>query len=155
MQEIKFIKEGYGIERHILMYNDYVLVGPKSDNEICVSLNSTLLRIKNNKYIFISRADESGTHKKEKELWNISGIAIEDSYFWYKRIGQGMGGALFLANEMNGYTISDRGTWLSSNKKDNLKIICENEPPLINQYSIISVNPKQFGANLGCFVLSL
>ena len=140
--EIKFIKDGYGIERHKLMYNDYVLVGPKIDNEICVSINSALLRIKNNKYTFISRADESGTHKKEKELWIINEILIKDSYSWYKKIGQGMGGAIILANEMNGYTISDRGTWLSSNKKENLKIICENQPPLINQYSIISVNPK-------------
>ena len=85
---------------------------------------------------------DDGDFSNPAHKWIINEILIKDSYSWYKKIGQGMGGAIILANEMNGYTISDRGTWLSSNKKENLKIICENQPPLINQYSIISVNPK-------------
>ena len=70
------------------------------------------------------------------------GFKFEESFYWYKKIGQGMGSALILANEINAYTLSDRGTWISSNKKENLKIICENIPPLLNQYGIIAVNQK-------------
>ena len=93
-------------------------------------------------YIFVSRGDESGTHKKERDLWNLIGFKFEGSSSWYKKIGQGMGSTLILANEMNAYTLSDRGTWISSNKKENLKIICENIPLLLNQYGIIAVNQK-------------
>ena len=142
LSEINFIKEGYGNTRHNLMYNDYVIVGPKTDYDKCDSIANTLLKIKNNEYIFISRADESGTHKKEKELWNENGIEIEESSSWYKKIGQGMGATLILANEMEGYTLTDRGTWTSINKKENLKIICQNKPPLFNQYGIILINQK-------------
>ena len=142
LSEIEFIKEGFGNTRHNLMYNDYVIVGPKTDNDRCDSIEKTLLKITNSEFIFVSRADESGTHKKEKDLWNLIGFKIEESYSWYKKIGQGMGSTLILANEMNAYTLSDRGTWISSNKKENLKIICENIPPLLNQYGIIAVNQK-------------
>jgi len=140
LEEKKFIKEGYGKIRHNLMYNDYVIVGPKTDNEKCVSIKETLLKIMNNKLIFISRGDESGTHKKEKDLWELTRFEIDEFTSWYKKIGQGMGSTLILANEINAYTLSDRGTWISINKKENLKIICENLPPLINQYGIIAVN---------------
>ena len=140
--EIEFIKEGYGNTRHNLMYNDYVIVGPKTDNDRCDSIEKTLLKIINSEFIFVSRADESGTHKKERDLWDLIGLKIEESSSWYKKIGQGMGSTLILANEMNAYTLSDRGTWISSNKKENLKIICENIPPLLNQYGIIAVNQK-------------
>ena len=142
LSETQFIKEGYGNIRHDLMYNDYLIVGPKTDNDRCDSIEKTLLKIINRKFIFVSRADESGTHKKEKDLWNLIGFEIEESYTWYKKIGQGMGSTLILANEMNAYTLSDRGTWISSNKKENLKIICENIPQLLNQYGIIAVNQK-------------
>ena len=96
----------------------------------------------NNKLIFISRGDESGTHKKEKDLWELTRFEIDEFSSWYKKIGQGMGSTLILANEINAYTLSDRATWISSNKKENLKIICENLPPLLNQYGIIAVNQK-------------
>jgi tungstate transport system substrate-binding protein len=142
LSEIEFIKEGYGYKRYDLMYNDYVIIGPKKDNDKCNSIEKTLSKIINNEYIFISRGDESGTHKKERDLWNMIGFKFEESYSWYKKIGQGMGSTLILTNEMNGYTLSDRGTWISSNKKENLKIICENIPPLLNQYGIIVVNQK-------------
>ena len=124
------------------MYNDYVIIGPKKDNDKCDSIEKKLLKIINNEFIFISRGDESGTHKKERDLWNLTRFKIEEYSTWYKKIGQGMGSTLILANEMNAYTLSDRGTWISANKKENLKIICENLPPLINQYGIIAVNQK-------------
>jgi tungstate transport system substrate-binding protein len=142
LEEKKFIKEGYGKTRHDLMYNDYVIVGPKTDNEKCDSIKETLLKIMNNKLIFISRGDESGTHKKEKDLWNLIKYKTDESDSWYKKVGQGMGSTLILANELYAYTLSDRGTWISMNKKENLKIICENLPPLLNQYGIIGVNQK-------------
>jgi len=142
LSEIEFIKEGYGNKRYDLMYNDYVIIGPKKDNDKCDSIEKTLLKIINNEFIFISRGDESGTHKKERDLWNMIGFKFDDSSSWYKKLGQGMGSTLIVANEMNAYTLSDRGTWISSNKKENLKIICENIPPLLNQYGIIAVNQK-------------
>ena len=142
LSELEFIKEGYGNIRHNLMYNDYIIVGPKTDNDKCDSISQTLLKIKNNEYIFISRGDESGTHKKEKELWNKIGIETNESFSWYYKIGQGMGPALIFANEMNGYTLSDRATWIAINKKENLKLICKDMPALINQYGIIVVNQK-------------
>ena len=142
LSEKEFIKEGYGKTRHNLMYNDYVIVGPKTDNDKCDSIKKTLLKIIYKEFIFISRGDESGTHKKERDLWNLTRFEIEEYSSWYKKIGQGMGSTLILANEMNAYTLSDRGTWISANKKENLKIICENLPPLINQYGIIAVNQK-------------
>ena len=140
--ENKFIKEGYGNKRYDLMYNDYVIVGPKTDNEKCNSIEKTLLKIINKEFVFVSRGDESGTHKKERGLWNIIGLKFEESSSWYKKIGQGMGSTIILANEMNAYKLSDRATWITSNKKENLKIICENIPPLLNQYGIIGVNQK-------------
>ena len=140
--EIDFIKNGYGTIRHNLMYNHYVIVGPKIDNDKCYSISNTLSKIKNNKFIFISRGDNSGTHKKEKELWNNIGIDTKKLSSWYKKIGQGMGSTLILANEMYGYTLTDRSSWISINKKENLKLICENKPPIINQYGIILVNNK-------------
>ena len=140
--EIKFMKEGYGIERYNLMYNDFILVGPKINNDKCTSINQFLLNIINNKYLFISRGDKSGTHLKEKDIWNKLGFSPELFSSWYKKVGQGMGATLTISNELNGFTLTDRSTWISFNKKENLKIICENMQPIINQYSIIAVNPK-------------
>ncbi len=140
--EIIFMKNNYGLERYEIMYNDYVIVGPKNDNIACESIAKKINNIFTKEKLFISRDDDSGTHKKEIELWNA--INLDPSKFnnWYIKIGQGMGKTLLFANEKKGYTISDRSTWLSFNKRENLKIICENQPPLFNQYSIILVNPK-------------
>ena len=124
------------------MYNYFVLVGPKDDHNECNSIKDVLNYIFNNKKKFISRGDESGTHLKEISLWNLINKNPNDFNQWYKKIGQGMGPALNMANEMNAYTIADRGTWISFNNKENLKIICENFPPLFNQYSIILVSNK-------------
>ena len=140
--EIDFMKKKYGLERYEIMYNDYVIVGPRNDDIACESIEKKINNIFNKEKLFVSRDDDSGTHKKEIELWNA--IDLDPSKFndWYIKIGQGMGKTLLFTNEKKGYTISDRSTWLSFNKRENLKIICENQPPLFNQYSIILVNPK-------------
>tara|TARA_Y100000590_G_scaffold417862_1_gene518014 strand:- start:374 stop:874 length:501 start_codon:yes stop_codon:yes gene_type:complete len=124
------------------MYNDYILVGPKEDNEKCYKIETKLKYIYDNKFIFISRGDDSGTHKKELELWEY--INLEHKIFdsWYYKVGQGMGNTLLITNEKKGYTLVDRGTWISFKRKTNLKIICEQLPPLKNQYGLILVNPK-------------
>ena len=137
--EMKFMTEGYGKVRHNLMYNDYVLVGPKTDTNECFSIEDKLFDIKNNRLNFISRGDDSGTHKKEKELWNLINVKINNLDNWYLSVGQGMGETLLIANNKKSYTLSDRSSWISFNKKDNLKIVCENLPPLFNQYGIILV----------------
>ncbi len=142
ISENKFVKEGFGIKRHKLMYNDYILVGPNYDQDKCKSIEQSLIRIKENKNIFISRGDESGTHKKEKFIWKVNKINYETFGNWYKEIGQGMGATLMMANNLFGYTLSDRATWISFKEKKNLKIICQNNPILKNQYGIIAVNPK-------------
>jgi len=139
--EIEFINNEYGILRYDLMYNDYIIVGPKEENYKCKSINNFLLNVKKNNLLFVSRGDESGTHKKEKELWNNINYKPENIKN-YKKIGQGMGATLLFTNETKGYTLTDRATWISFTNKRNLKIICQNKPPLLNQYGIIAVNPK-------------
>lgn len=142
--ELRFINEGYGVKRYDLMYNDYVLVGPKIDNNNC---NNIYLKLKeiidDHDKIFISRGDDSGTHKKELELWKSIKFDPKDfNSSEYLEVGQGMGNTLLISNEKLAYTISDRSTWISFNRKNNLKIICQSEPPLKNQYGLILVNPN-------------
>ena len=122
------------------MYNDYILVGPKEDQLDCKSVEIKFKEIKQNTLPFISRGDDSGTHKKELELWESINFSPTSSY-WYQEVGQGMGITLLMANEKLAYTLSDRGTWIAFNKKENLSIICENQPPLFNQYGLIIVDP--------------
>ena len=140
--ELEFMNNGYGILRHDLMYNDFVLIGPKKDKKICSSIENKMIEIKKSKLLFVSRGDESGTHKKEKELWELSNIKIPFKENWYLSVGQGMGSTLLIANQKNAYTLSDRSTWIAFNKKENLQIVCENLPPLFNQYGIILVSKK-------------
>ena len=140
--ELEFMNKGYGTLRYDLMYNDFVLIGPKKDNETCSSIENKMIEIKKSKLLFVSRGDESGTHKKEKELWELSNINIPFKENWYLSVGQGMGSTLLIANQKNAYTLSDRSTWIAFNKKENLQIVCENLPPLFNQYGIILVNNK-------------
>ena len=140
--ELEFMNNGYGILRHDLMYNDFVLIGPKKDKKICSSIENKMIEIKKSKLLFVSRGDESGTHKKEKELWELSNIRVPFEENWYLSVGQGMGSTLLIANQKNAYTLSDRSTWIAFNKKENLQIVCENLPPLFNQYGIILVNKK-------------
>jgi len=140
--ELEFMNNGYGTLRYDLMYNDFVLIGPKEDNRNCSSIENKMIEIKESKLLFISRGDESGTHKKEKELWELSNIKIPFKENWYLSVGQGMGSTLLIANQKKAYTLSDRSTWIAFNKKENLQIVCENLPPLFNQYGIILVSNK-------------
>ena len=140
--EEEFMNNGYGEKRYEIMYNDYVLVGPKNDNGNCTSVQQKLEEIYNNKSLFISRGDDSGTHRKELEMWDLVNININKTNEWYLSVGQGMGSTLLISNEKKGYTLSDRSTWIAFNKRNNLKIVCEDFPPLFNQYGIILVNSK-------------
>ena len=140
--EEEFMNNGYGEKRYEIMYNDYVLVGPKKDNGKCRSVQQKLEEIYNNKSLFISRGDDSGTHLKELEMWDLANININKTSEWYLSVGQGMGSTLLISNEKKGYTLSDRSTWIAFNNRNNLKIVCEDFPPLFNQYGIILVNSK-------------
>ena len=140
--ELEFMNNDYGIIRYDLMYNDFVLVGPKEDNNKCISIKEKLEEIADNKFQFISRGDDSGTHKKELELWKLINIVPNSNSEWYLSVGQSMGQTLLMTNNIKAYSISDRSTWISFNKKENLKIVCQNLPPLFNQYGIILVNNK-------------
>jgi len=145
--EEKFLAEGQGVKRNPVMYNDFVLVGPKSDpagikgNDIAAALKS----IKEKQAPFVSRGDRSGTHIAELALWNRdAGIDIDkDKGGWYKSIGQGMGAALNMASASNAYVLSDRGTWLSFKNKGDLQILVEGDKRLFNQYGVILVNPEK------------
>ena len=140
--ELEFMNNGFGTLRYDLMYNDFVLIGLKKDKKTCSSIENKMIEIKKSKLLFVSRGDESGTHKKEKELWELSNIRVPFEENWYLSVGQGMGSTLLIANQKNAYTLSDRSTWIAFNKKENLQIVCENLPPLFNQYGIILVSNK-------------
>jgi len=140
--ENKFINEGYGLKKYNLMYNDFILIGPKEDKNEYQNIKEVLTKIKKDKKVFISRSDSSGTHFLENSLWESLNLYPLNFDNWYKKIGQNMGAAINMANEMKAYTITDRGTWIAFNNKKNLKIIFENDPKFINQYSIIPVNPS-------------
>jgi tungstate transport system substrate-binding protein len=142
--EQEFIEGGFGIERFDVMYNDFVLVGPPADPAHISSSQSVieaLKKILNTKSIFISRGDDSGTHKKELSLWKSAGDIPQGK--WYKSVGQGMGKVIQIANELGGYTMTDRGTWLAYQSKSNLALLYQGDPPLFNPYGIIAVNPKK------------
>ena len=142
ISEEAFMSEGYGLIRYNLMYNDYVIVGPKNDNNSCIYVKDKLNEILLNNSIFISRGDDSGTHKKELEIWSSINKNPKNYSSQYLEVGQGMGNTLLIANEKMAYTISDRATWIAFNRRENLKIICESKPPLFNQYGLILVNPN-------------
>lgn len=146
--EEKFLAEGEGVKRHPVMYNDFVLIGPKSDPAGIKGMKDVakaLATIKDKQADFISRGDRSGTHIAELALWNKdAGIDIEkEKGPWYKSIGQGMGAALNTAGASNGYVLSDRGTWLSFKNKGDLQILVEGDKRLFNQYGVMLVNPAK------------
>jgi tungstate transport system substrate-binding protein len=145
--EEKFIAEGYGVKRLPVMYNDFVLIGPKSDPaRIAGSKDvlNALRRIKSAASPFVSRGDRSGTHMAEIELWKMAGIGIEkDRGPWYRDTGQGMGPALNTASSMNSYILADRGTWISFKNRGDLAILVEGDQRLFNQYGVILVNPAR------------
>jgi tungstate transport system substrate-binding protein len=145
--EEKFIAEGHGVKRLPVMYNDFVLIGPKADPaKIAGSKNilDALRRIKEAAAPFVSRGDRSGTHMAELNLWKQAGVDITvDKGLWYRDTGQGMGPALNSASSMNAYLLSDRGTWIAFKNRDNLTILVEGDKRLFNQYGVILVNPEK------------
>lgn len=171
-REEAFVAEGYGAYRFAVMHNDFVIVGPKSDPAGIKGIKEApgaLARIAKAKETFVSRGDDSGTHTKEQELWQETGLPLEKvttqiskggkkvslSFIhpgglgkWYMSIGQGMGSTLTYAEEKQGYTLTDRGTYLNykfgRDQGLDLEILCEGDPALFNPYGILPVNPKKF-----------
>jgi len=145
--EEKFLAEGHGVQRFDVMYNDFVLIGPKSDPAKVAGgkdIVAALQKIKAAQVPFVSRGDKSGTHFAELELWKAAGIDIaKDKGPWYRDTGQGMGPALNSAAGMNAYILSDRGTWLSFKNRADLVIVVEGDTRLFNQYGVMLVNPAK------------
>jgi tungstate transport system substrate-binding protein len=146
-QEDKFVADGFGVKRFGVMYNDFVLIGPKSDpakikggQDIIAGLKA----INETSSPFVSRGDKSGTHAAELALWKAASIDPAGAKpAWYREIGQGMGAALNTAGAMGGYVLSDRGTWISFKNKGDMEIAVEGDRRLFNQYGIILVNPEK------------
>jgi tungstate transport system substrate-binding protein len=147
--EKKFVMEGYGVERRQIMYNDFIIIGPKADPAGIKgkSVRDTLKIISTIKAPFASRGDDSGTHKMEIALWKVSGLPVPDREKWYIQTGQGMINTINIAAERDAYTMTDRGTYIKyeSNHKGDppLVILVEGDPTLRNQYSVMAVNPER------------
>ena len=145
--EEKFVAEGFGLERKEVMYNDFVLVGPKADPAKVAGgkdIAAALKRIEAAKPPFVSRGDKSGTHAAELRLWKLAGVELEKARGpWYKEAGSGMGPALNMAASMNAYLLADRGTWLSFKNRQQLAILVEGDSRLFNQYGVMLVNPAK------------
>ena len=144
--EEHFVNSGFGAQRRNVMYNDFIIIGPKKDPEKLKykkTIKDVFETIKIKKLSFLTRGDNSGTHKREVLLWKKSGINHLDlDRNYYIDAGRGMGATLNMAASMDAYTITDRGTWLSFNNKQDLDILFSGVPPLHNQYSVIVINPK-------------
>jgi tungstate transport system substrate-binding protein len=145
--EEKFLAEGHGIKRLPVMYNDFVLIGPKSDPAKIAGgkhILEALKKIQATQAPFVSRGDKSGTHMAELELWKASGVDLEKAKGpWYRDTGQGMGPALNTAASMNAYLLADRGTWLAFKNRGDLTILVEGDQRLYNQYGVMVVNPDK------------
>ena len=144
--ELKAVEEGYFVNRHDVMYNDFVIVGPPSDPAKLKSLKSAseaFKKIAETKSTFVSRGDKSGTNIKELAVWKADGIDPKGQK-WYLEAGQGMGKTLRVASEKRAYTLTDRGTWLAIKDKDklDLALVVEGDPILFNQYGVMAVNPE-------------
>lgn len=142
--EQAFIDAGFGVDRADVMYNDFVLIG-SPDDPAHISGSQTVIealeKVRDTKSAFISRGDDSGTHKKEMSLWQKTNYSPQGD--WYKSVGQGMGKVIQIANELGAYTMTDRGTWLAYQSKSNLALLYHGDPALFNPYGIIAVNPKR------------
>jgi tungstate transport system substrate-binding protein len=144
--EKKFVSEGFGINRRIIMHNDFVVVGPSEDPAKIKGTKSAaeaFKKIAAGSAPFMSRGDNSGTHVKEKDVWKVTGIKYEGEK-WYQQTGLGMGQTLNVANEKKGYTLADRGTYLSLKKNLKLDILVEGDGILLNVYHVIEVNPAKW-----------
>jgi len=145
--EEKFLAGGFGVKRFEVMYNDFVVIGPKADPAHIFGdkdVAESLRKIAAAKAAFISRGDRSGTHEAELRLWKVAGVDLAvDKGDWYRDIGQGMGAALNMASSSNAYLISDRGTWLAFKNRGELAILTEGDRRLFNQYGVMLVNPAK------------
>jgi len=145
--EEKFLAEGQGVKRFPVMYNDFVLIGPKSDPAGIAGtrdITEALKKIQSTQVPFVSRGDKSGTHMAELDLWKATGIDLDKAKGpWYRDTGQGMGPALNTAASMNAYLLADRGTWLAFKNRGDLAILVEGDKRLYNQYGVMLVNPDK------------
>ena len=142
--ELKFVEQGYGTERFDVMYNDFVLIGPKEDPAKVAqtkTVNEALNALQAAKQRFISRGDDSGTHKKELRLWKAANL--QPAGQWYLETGSGMGATIRMAVEMGGYTLTDRATWVAFNTKEDHRVLLSGQTELFNQYGVIAVNPAK------------
>jgi len=144
--ELKFVKDGWGVDRRDVMYNDFVIVCPKADPAGIRGMRdagAALKKIAMKKVPFASRGDDSGTNRKELELWKAAGVdPTKESGGWYRETGSGMGATLNVAAGMGACTLTDRGTWIAFRNKGDLEVMVEGDPALFNQYGVILVNPK-------------
>jgi tungstate transport system substrate-binding protein len=145
--EEKFLAEGHGVKRHPVMYNDFVLIGPRNDPAGIArsrDILEALKKIQTAQAPFVSRGDKSGTHMAELDLWKAAGIDLDNARGpWYRDTGQGMGPALNTAASMNAYLLADRGTWLAFKNRGDLAILVEGDRRLYNQYGVMLVNPDK------------
>lgn len=145
--EEKFVEEGWGVKRQDVMYNDFVIIGPAEDPAGVAGMkdaSAALAKIASEEAPFASRADDSGTHKKEMALWKDAEVdPTRASGTWYRETGSGMGATLNAAVGMDAYALTDRGTWISFANKDDFKVVVEGDPDLFNQYGVILVNPEK------------
>jgi tungstate transport system substrate-binding protein len=144
--EKKFVAEGYGVNRRLIMHNDYIIVGPSEDPAKIKGVKSSteaFKKVASAKALFASRGDNSGTHAKEKVIWKATGINPEGEK-WYQQTGLGMGQTLNVSAEKKGYTLADRGTYLALKKNLNLDILVEGDAILLNIYHVIEVNPAKW-----------
>jgi len=142
--EEKFLEGGYGTHRREIMYNDFVFIGPQGDEATVAAAEdakAALTRIAKTKAPFVSRGDDSGTHKKELSLWASAGLDPETFGDWYKEVGAGMGAALNTASGLNAYIMSDRASWLNFGNKGDLALLFSGDPVLFNQYAYLPVSP--------------
>ena len=143
--ETEFVNQQYGVKRYPVMYNDFVIIGSKEDPAGIKSSQSIIdafAKIKARKSLFVSRGDDSGTHKKEQNIWASAKVTPDGK--WYREAGQGMGKVIQMANELGAYTLTDRGTWLGYKDKVDMDILYEGDALLFNPYGIIAVNPERY-----------
>lgn len=144
--EKKFVADGFGVNRRLIMHNDFVIVGPPNDPAKIKGIKPTseaFRKIAAEKSLFLSRGDQSGTHSKEREIWRVAGLNPEGEK-WYQQTGLGMGQTLNVAAEKKGYTLTDRGTYLALKKNLDLDILVEGDAILLNIYHVIEVNPAKW-----------
>jgi tungstate transport system substrate-binding protein len=145
--EEKFVSEGFATQRNEVMYNDFVLIGPKSDPAKIAGgkdIQAAFKKIASSQAPFVSRGDKSGTHAAELRYWKDAGITPTPGASWYKETGSGMGPALNTASGMNGYILADRATWLTFKNRGDLTILVQGDPKLFNQYGVMLVNPAKY-----------